>query len=405
MFNNKLFIYLLLTGLFVVSLVVAFQPANVTVDSVHANYAPMKVTLEEEGKTRVIEHFLVTAPVNAYLQRINFNEGDRVRQGQVLMTLEPLPSAVLDPRGRAQAQASLGAAQALEKIIEEMSVAANADKELANITLTRTRQLRTQKAVSQNDLDVAKAEKRRADAIFRASQFTSVFTQYLTRMSRSALDYEDSRQSEGEHRHFTVKSVTHGTILKLADKSERVVKMGTVLMEIGDIEQIEVAVDVLSTLAVQLQAAMPVEILRWGEEQVLHGVIKRIEPSGFTKVSALGVEEQRVTVIVEISSDYSQRKQLGHGFRVDASFILWQSAKVLQIPVSALFRVDNSNAIKPQNEWAVYVINANKLEKRTVKIGHRNTLMVEVSEGLVAGEQLVSYLANDLQDGMSVTLR
>jgi len=402
--NNKILGYVLLVVLLIVVLVIAFQPKVIVVDVAEAYYAPMQVTVEEQGKTRVVKHFVITAPIDAYMHRIELSEGDAVNKGQTLLVLEPLPSAVLDPRSRAEAEATLGAAEELEKIIKEMSVAANSDKEIANIIFTRTSELRKKKVISQNALDVAKAEKRRTDAVFRAYQFTGVLTQFLTRMSRSALDYEDPRQSEGKNHHFIISSIANGKILKLADKSERTVKMGAVLMEVGDIEQIEVEVDVLSTLAVQLQQGMPVEILRWGGDQTLQGTIKRIEPSGFTKVSALGVEEQRVNVIVDINTQYTKRKQLGDGFRVESRFILWNSDKVLQIPNSALFRREQGASVT-QSKWAVYVIKGNQLETRSVKIGHRNNLMTEVISGLAAGEQLVAYLANELKDGVHVEVR
>lgn len=405
MLNNKTLGYVLLSALLVATLVIAFRPKSIVVDVAEAFYAPMQVTAEQEGKTRVVDHYVVTAPIDAYMQRIEFNEGDAVRKGQTLLVLEPLPSSVLDPRSRAQAEASLGAAEELEKIVKEMGAAALSDQEIANIIFTRTHELRKKKVVSQNELDVAKAEKRRTDAVSRAYQFTGVFAQYLTRMSLSALDYEDIRQNKGENHYFTVSSIVNGKILKQADKSERAVKMGEVLMEIGDLKQIEVEVDVLSTLAVQLQQNMPVEILRWGGARTLQGTIKRIEPSGFTKVSALGIEEQRVNVIVSINTDYHERKQLGDGFRVESRFILWSSDKVLQIPNSALFREGSGKLNKAQDQWAVFVIKGGELETRAVKIGHRNNLMTEVVSGLTAGEQLVAYLANELKDGMQVEAR
>ncbi|NOQ65256.1 MAG: HlyD family efflux transporter periplasmic adaptor subunit [Methyloprofundus sp.] len=405
MLNKKHFGYTILIIVLALILFVALQPKPIVVDRVMAHYAPMQVSIEEEGKTRVVDHFVITAPIDAYMHRINFNEGDKVQKGQTLLILEPLPSSFLDPRSRAQAEATLGATVELEKIVQQMSKAAKADKELADITLHRNIRLRKQKVISQNELDISKTDKQRADAVYRASQFGWVFTQYLTQMSRSALDYEDVRQNDAENRIFKVNSITGGKILKLADKSERVVTMGTELMEMGNTEHIEVEADVLSTLAVKLHLGMPIEILRWGGDQPLHGKVKRIEPSGFTKISALGVEEQRVKVIMDISTEYSARKQLEHGFRVELRFILWNSDKVLQIPNSALFRDNDIASTQLRGEWAVYVIKGNKLQKRPVKIGHRNNLMAEVISGLDENEPLVSYLSNELEDGVRVDVR
>jgi len=403
--KKKYLAYSILVILLALVLFVAFQAKPIPVDSVLAQYAPMKVSIEEEGKTRVVDHFVITAPNDAYMHRINFNEGDKVQKGQTLLILEPLPSSFIDPRSRAQAEATLGATAELEKIVQQMSKAARADKELADITLRRNTRLRKQKVISQNELDISKADKKRADAVYRAYQFGGVFTQYLTQMSHSALGYENTRQSSAENRDFKVKSITSGKILKIADKSERAVKLGAVLMEMGDIEHIEVETDVLSTLAVKLEAGMPVEILRWGGEQALQGKVKRIDPSGFTKISALGVEEQRVKVIMGISTQYNSRKQLGHGFRVESRFILWSSDKVLQIPNSALFRDNGIAPASIQDNWAVYVIKGNKLQKRLVKIGHRNNLVAEVIAGLVEGEPVVSYLSNELKEDIRVEVR
>jgi len=398
MLKNKQLGYLLLIVLLAATVLIAFQSKTIIVDSASVHYAPMKVTIDEEGKTRVVDHFVVTAPIDAFMQRINFNEGDSIKKGQTLFVLEPLPSVVLDPRSHAEAEATLGASKTLEKIIKEMTATAKADEELANLTFNRTTQLRKQKAVSQYELDIAKVEKRRAEAIYRAAQFGGVLTEYLTSMSRSALDYENIRQLEGKNQHFKVSSMASGKVLTLEDKSARIVKAGSVLMELGDIEQLEIEADVLSTLAVKLQPGMAVDILRWGNGLVLKGFVKRIEPAGFTKVSALGVDEQRVKVILDISTDYKHRKQLAHGFRVEIRFILWQADKVLQIPNSALFR-------DKENGWAVYVINANKLEKRAVQTGHRNNLMTEVIDGLAEDESVVSYLSNELMDGVKIAVR
>ena len=419
MLNKKFIRYLILAAILAAVLFTVLQTKPIPVDMVKASSAPMKVTLAEEGKTRVIERFVISAPIDAYMHRISFNEGDSVSKGQTLLTLEPLASSVLDPRSRSQAVASLGAAEELENIIKEMSEASRADKELADITFQRTSRLRKDKVIAQYEMDIAKAEKRRADAVYRASQFGWIFTQYLTQMSRSELDFEDVRQTQTDQRRFKVSSLTNGSILRLSDKSERVVKMGEVLMEIGDINHLEIETDVLSTAAVRLKPDMPVEILRWGGEQTLHGVIKRIEPAAFTKVSALGVEEQRVKVITTMNSDFNldpdsdanRQSGIRDGFRVESRFVLWQSDKnVLQIPNSALFRAQQTQQFSIQNltikeSWAVYVIKDNYLQKRAVKIGHRNNLMVEVLDGLEENEPLVSYLSNDLKQGIKVAIR
>ena len=383
---------------------ITLQTQPIMVDSVQARYAPMQVTAEEEGKTRVIEGFSITAPIDAYMKRVDLSIGDQVEKGQTLLILEPLPSSVLDPSSRRQAEAVLGASQELENIIKEISEAAKAEMDLAEISYTRADDLHQKKHIAEHELDVSKANKRRAEAIYRASQFGWIFSKYLTQMSHSALDYENVRHADNDNRKFKISSTTKGKVLKLADKSERVVKVGELLMEIGDVRHLEVEVEVLSTIALKLKAALPVELYLWDSEDILEGKISHIEPLAFTKVSALGVEEQRVKVIVSIHSDNKKNivAKMGDGFRIESRFILWQADKVLQIPSSALF-IDTLTENK--KEWAVYVIKGEKLEKRRVKIGHKNNLMAEVTQGLAENELLVSYLSNDLHEGLKVEIR
>ncbi len=392
----KWLIFLLLGGLIFITL----QTPAVMVEKTQASYAAMKVTAEEEGKTRVIERFSITAPIDAYMKRIDLSAGDTVKKGQTIIVLEPVPSSVLDPSSRSQAEAVLGASQEMENIIKEISEAAKAELDLADISYIRADKLHKNKNIAEHELDVTKANKRRAEAIYRASQFGWVFSKYLTQMSHSALDYENVRHTDQDSRSFKISSTTTGKVLNLADKSERLVKAGEMLMEIGDVKYLEVEVEVLSKIGVKLRPDMPVELHDWGGERFLQGKIKIIESSGFMKVSALGVEEQRVKVIVSVNLPSGTK--IGDGFRIEARFILWQADKVLQIPNSALF-IDKLTENKKQ--WAVYVINDGRLKKRAVKIGHKNNLMAEVLEGLVENEVLVSYLSNDLEEDLKVEIR
>ncbi|MCU7836117.1 MAG: hypothetical protein KZQ83_12815 [gamma proteobacterium symbiont of Taylorina sp.] len=385
---------------------ITIQNKSIIVDSVQAAYAPMKVTIAEQAKTRVVERFTITAPIDAYMKRLDLLAGDDVKIGQTLIILEPLPSSVLDPSSHAQAEAVLGASQEMENIIREISIAAKADQDLAEISFKRADKLYKNNNLSEHELDITKVDKRRAEAIYRASQFGWIFSKYLTKMSQSVLDYENIRHTELDHRSFKMLSTSNGKILKLFGKSERVVNRGDLLMEIGDIKHLEIEVEVLSSVAIKLKPDMLVELDNWGGNNLLYGQIKVIESSGFTKISALGVEEQRVKVIVSIRSDLisetTMAVNIGDAFRLEARFILWQANKVLQIPNSALF-VDQYSG--ERKKWAVYIIKEGRLEKRSVMIGHKNNLMAEVIEGLSEKDQLVSYLSNDLKEGVKVDIR
>ena len=393
-----------------VLILLTLQTKPIVVDSAQVIFAPMKVTTEEEGKTRVIDRFSITAPIDAFMQRIELSAGDPVKKGQTLIVLEPLPSSVLDPSSHSQAEAVLGASEEMENIIKEISAAAKADQDLAEINFKRSQKLRQNKAIAEHELDIAKIDKRRSEAVYRASQFGWVFSKYLTKISHSALDYENVRQTAQSERSFKISSTTDGKILKLSAKSERVVKAGEFLMEIGDVKHLEVEVEVLSTIAVKLKPLMLVELDHWGGDQTLYGKVKTIEASAFTKISALGVEEQRVKVIVSINLQDSEQQQMaaaiGDGFRVESRFILWQSEKVLQIPNSALF-IDQLSKQENNNKknWAVYVIKDGKLQKRVIKIGHKNHLMTEVIDGINETDTVVRYLSNDLDEGLKVEFR
>jgi HlyD family secretion protein len=377
----------------VVIVFIAFQDKPVRVEAFKVKSGPMVVTAAEEGKTRLIERYVISAPIDAFLHRIHFNINDRVQKNQELLTLEPMPSSILDPRSRAQSRAVLGAAQELEKIILEMSKAAEADKALAQITYDRTITLRQKKVVAEDELDIIKAEKRRADAVYRATQFAWIFTGYLTQMSRSALDYEDMRQMLDDNRRFTVLSPAAGTILAINNKSERVVKMGQPLMAIGDISQLEIEAEVLTSVAIKLKPGTSVEIYKTGLDQPLKGQVNYIEPSAFTKISALGVEEQRVKVIIAIEPDYAINLQ--DGYQVEVRFLLWSSKQCLQIPNSAVFKDE-------QDKSYVFLIRNNRLQKAQVKLGERNDLMSELLSGLAEDDHIVTFLSNELQEGMQV---
>ena len=293
---------------------ISLQTQSIEVESVTVKYAPMKVVIEEEGKTKIIEKYSINAPIDAYMRRIKLSEGDDIKIGQDLIILEPLPSSVLDPSSRVQAEAVLGASKEMENIIKEISTAAKADQDLADISYKRINKLSKNKVIPEHELDIARVDKRRADAVYRASQFGWVFSKYLTKMSQSVLDYENIRNTEKDARSFKITSTTKGKIINLKVKNEGIVKAGELLMEIGDIKQMEVEVDVLSSAAVKLKPGMNVELDRWGGDELLYGNIKKIEPSGFTKISALGVEEQRVNIQCALPSSAGLRYERNYGF-------------------------------------------------------------------------------------------
>jgi HlyD family secretion protein len=315
-----------------------FWPGPVPVEVALVVRAPLRVTVEEEGRTRVKDRFIISAPVAGYLQRIQLEVGDAVTQGQTLAVMEPLRPEVLDPRSRARAEAQVAAAQAALKSAEEQVISARAEDVYAQAEYRRKQQLLKDALVSQDDLDLAQTHARQAVAAKRSAEFAVEVARFDLEAAQTALRYSISGNGEEPLETVKLRAPVASRVLAIHHESEGVVMTGEDLLEIGDPAALEVAVDVLSADAVRIRPGGAVQLQRWGGEQPLDGLVRVVEPSGFTKISALGVEEQRVWVIADITSPRELWQQLGDGYRVEAHFILWDEDAVLQLPASALFR-------------------------------------------------------------------
>lgn len=368
-----------------------FRPQTLTVDLGTAQHAPLRVTIEQEGRTRVLDRYLVTAPVSGYARRIKLDVGQAVPQGATLVELEALRAEVLDLRQRAQAQAHIAAAAAGVSAAEQRAQAASSNASLAQRELVRVRELRPAGFVAATAEDRAASEAERTAAELRSAQFAVATARHELDAARSTLQYAASGSATGL---VTLRAPVAGQVLKIPHKSEGTVATGQPLIEIGDPRALEVEVDVLSADAVRLQAGTRVVFERWGGEGTLEGVVRVIEPAGFTKVSALGVEEQRVWVIVAFTSAPALWQRLGDGYRVEASFILWEAKDVLQIPASALFR--------DGEHWAAYAVERGQAVKRRVEVGQRNGLSAQIKAGLQAGEQVIVHPDDRVHDGVRV---
>jgi len=371
-----------------------FWPGPVPVEGVPVTRASLQVIVEEEGRTRVKDRFIISAPVAGYLQRIQLEVGDAVTQGQTLAVLEPLRSEALDPRSRARAEAQVAAAQAALKSTEEQVVSTRAEEVFAQAEYGRKQKLLKNALVSQGDLDQAQTLARQAVAARRSAEFAVEVARFDLEAAQTALQY--SVAGDGAEALETVKlhAPVASRVLAIHHESEGVVVTGEDLLEIGDPAALEVAVDVLSADAVRIHPGGAVQFQRWGGEQPLDGVVRVVEPTGFTKISALGVEEQRVWVIADITSPREQWQQLGDGYRVEAHFILWEGQDVLQIPASALFRHAEG--------WAVFAIRNGKARRVGVRIGHSNGLVTQVLSGIDAGETVIVHPDDRIEDGVRV---
>ena len=393
-------IFVLLTAV----LIWGFWPNPILVEVVSAKVAPLTVTIEEEGRTRVIDRYVIAAPVNGVTCRQQLKVGDKVTQGQVLLGITPLESQVLDPRSRAQAEARLASAESSLRAAQEQARAAAATARLAIIERNRLQPLADKGLISRDVLDKAITAEQTSAAAKRSADFSVEVAKYDREAARTMLQYSAANNNESfnaeensNEERVLVRSPINGRILKIARQCEGPVTTGESLLEVGDPGALEVEVDVLSADAVRITPGMKVTFDRWGGEQPLNGIVRIIEPVGFTKTSALGVEEQRVLVISDFTSPIALWQRLGDGYRVEASFIVWQQDNVLQIPTSSLFRY--------QNGWAVFVVENGYAKRREINIGQRNGLTTQVLEGLEQNEKVINHPSDAVDDGISVALR
>lgn len=378
------------------ALAYGFRPQPRLVDIVEAKLAPMQVTIEEEGKTRVIDRYIISAPVAGTTCRVDLDVGDSVEKDQMLVNIKPLQSQALDPRSHAEAEATVAAAESALRAAEQNVHSARADAELAGKELTRLEPLAKQGHVSEDRLDQARATKRSTAATLRSAVFAVDVAKHELDAARTALRYTGNTSSNPEDM-VQVLAPVAGQVLKVQQECEGVVSPGQPLLEIGDTRSLEIETDVLSADAVKINPGMSVLYERWGGEKPLTGHVRRVEPVGFTKISALGVEEQRVLIISDITSDTEQWQTLGDGYRVESRFILWEEQDVLQIPASALFRVED--------QWALFVMKNNKAKRRNVKVGQRNGLSAQILNGLAEGEAVITHPDNTIDDGVAVKRR
>lgn len=375
-----------------------FIPSRVMVDSAQVVRESMRVTVTEEGKTRVKDRFFVSAPVTGYLRRIELEAGDSVNQGMVLAELEPTRSEVLDPRSRAQARARVAAAEASLKAARERASAAASEAQYARSEYRRLSRLcEVECVISEDELERAETQARRNEASHRSAKFAVEVARFELEAARTALEYSAAKPAQNVEAAVQVFSPVNGRVLRLHRESEGVVAAGQTLLEIGNPQALEVEVDLLSTDAVRVAPGTRVLFERWGGETVLEGQVKVVEPTGFTKISALGVEEQRVWVVVELLSPPAEWQRLGDGYRVEATFILWQGEQILQIPSSALFRYED--------QWAVFVIEDEEAQRRGVKLGRRSGLRAQVLKGLSEGERVILHPDENVEPGAGVELR
>lgn len=387
------------------ALAFAFWPRPTSVDIGEVTSGPMMMTIDEEGRTRVHDAYVVSTPVSGRLLRVEVEPGDVVEQDKsVVAHMLPSNPTLLDARSFEQARFTVVAAEAaLRRARGELELAI-ANKQLADIELARTRTLRSKGMLNEALLDRAIREARAAQATFDTNQAAIEMRQAELENARLELaGFNDQQQLDAaiagtQSAEIPIHAPSSGRVLRLIQQSAITLPAGAPILEIGNIDSdLEVLVELLSTDAVQVAVGDPVLIEKWGGSGTLNAVVDQVEPWGFTKFSALGVEEQRVNTIIRFTDPQSARVGLGHGYRVEVRIVVWASDDALIVPSSALFRVGQT--------WSVFVVEDGIAKRREVSIGHNNGHQAQVLSGLASSNPVILYPAAGLSDGMRVVQR
>lgn len=401
--RSRLILTLAATLLVAGALTVAFWPKPVMVDMGTVTRGTLRMTIDEEGRTRVRDAYVVSSPVAGQLQRVSVRPGDPVVRGEtVVAMMRPTNPAALDVRNREQAIAAVDAAQAALRVARADLNAALANRDLAETELTRTEQL-VERGISTNAaLDRAQQAARVAQAnVDTAEAAISMREAEIANAQAQLIGFDDPGLATavgGGSNDIPLYAPADGRILRVIQQSETTLPAGAPIMEIGNIENdLEVVVDLLSTDAVQVSVGDPVIITDWGGASDLAGEVIRVDPFGITQFSALGVEEQRVNAVIAFSSPTEHYTGLGHGFRVETRIVVWQAEETLIVPASALFRSGDA--------WAVFVVTDGAAALRIVEIGPNNGIEAQVTGGLSEGDRVILYPSSGLSEGMRVAER
>jgi HlyD family secretion protein len=371
----------------------------VIVDIVAVDRGELVISVDDEGETRVHDVYVLSAPVAGHMRRIDLHAGDNVAALETIVAeIQPIDPAFLDPRSEAQARADIRAAQSAKQLAEAEVEQARAALEFAQREHSRAATLIKDGTISQRDLDTTERNKRMTTAALATALAALDVRNYELERARAALvSPSQTAAGGGDCDCVAIRSPVDGRVLRILHQSEGVVAAGSSLIEIGDPRNLEIVVDLLSPDAVRVEPGQRVIIERWGGDAPLEGRIRLVEPFGYTKISALGIEEQRVNVVIDLTSDESDWQKLAHGYQVDVRIVLWESDDTLILPLLALFR-DGS-------DWSVFVESDGRAELRKVQIGRRNSLDAEVLDGLEAGERVVLYPGDRVRAGVRITAR
>ncbi len=385
-----------LGGLLMLGLIAwGLWPKPVVIETGTVTRGPLTVRVSEEGKTRVRNRYVVAAPVAGKMRRVRLKPGDDVTAGVTVLTaIEPVAPPLLDPRARAQAEAIVSMTEASRKQAAESLAAKSAALKMAAADRDRMRAVTRDGSLSESDRDKVEGDASIKAAEVRAAEFSLQVIDYELAQARAALERPDSNSSGNL---VEVKSPVSGRVLKVMQESEMVVTPGVQILEIGDPADIEIEAEILSRDAVTIHPGDLVEVGQWGGENPLKGRVRRVEPAAFTKISALGVEEQRVIVLSDLVDVPAAARALGDRYRVEVSVAVWHSSDALIVPAGALFREGNA--------WKTYNFRDGKAKLTPVQAGHSDGRFTEILSGVEAGDAVLLHPPDTVKDGVSVIKR
>ena len=373
----------------------AFRPRPVPADFASVVRGPLEVTVEDEGRTRVRDRYVVSAPLPGRMLRIELQPGDRVlARKTVVARFQPADPALLDVRTRAELEARARAAQSAVGGARAERDRVRTELAFAQTELERARRLVEERVIAPRELEGAERQTQTLQRALQSADFAVRTAEHQLEQAKSGLlQTRDGRAAAP----IPLYSPVDGIVLRRLQESESVVPTGHPLLEIGNLDDLEIVADLLSSAAVVVSEGQAVHIEQWGGERPLRGRVRRVEPSGFTKISALGVEEQRVNVIVDLEEDRETWSSLGDGYRVEVRIVVWRAEDVVKVPTSSLFRHEGG--------WAVYKVENDTAVRQAIEVGQRSGLEAAVLRGLAAGDQIVVYPSEAVADGVSVTPR